>query len=59
MLMEDDVIEIAVQRLLVTLEGVDQRLVPLLEFFEVERKVQRGRTAGAGPSRSSGRHRRR
>ena len=34
--MEHDVIEIAVQRLVVTLEGVDQRLVPLLEFFEVE-----------------------
>ena len=46
--MKHDVTEIAVQRLLVTLEGVDQRLVPRLEFFEVERKVQRVRPAGAG-----------
>ena len=38
--MEDDVIEVAVQRLLVTLEGVDQRLVPLLEFWQKARQVR-------------------
>jgi hypothetical protein len=61
--MEHDVIEIVVQRPLVTLEGVEQRLVPILEFFEVEsgRVKNAARPTGGRwcPSRSSGRHRRR